>query len=254
MSSNASWKFSPLGIEQKANSFFQKKKSPHNPSGAVAPDKTAMEIEKICQENSIYMISDEAYETFYYGPTPKKHFSPSGPNVINLYSFSKCFGMCGWRVGYFIYPKNSGLETALAKIQDSVVMHVPHMSQSMAHIALNELGMEWCRNLASTLEENRKLIYDAISILPDQMVETTGSIYVLCKLPHGINDHTAVAFLSKNYKVIALPCETLGSPGYLRICFSFMKGEKMKLAAEQLKLGLKHLLENPDLSEYETKQ
>ena len=61
------------------------------------------------------MIAHEAYEDFLYeGIT---HYSPNGDNVINIYSFSKSYGMAGWRVGYLAYPPF--LKDELDKVQDT---------------------------------------------------------------------------------------------------------------------------------------
>jgi histidinol-phosphate/aromatic aminotransferase/cobyric acid decarboxylase-like protein len=32
------------------------------------------------------------------------HRSPTGPNVINIFTFSKSYGLAGWRVGYVLFP------------------------------------------------------------------------------------------------------------------------------------------------------
>jgi len=50
----------------------------------------------------LWLIADEAYEDFVFdGAT---HRSPTGPNVINIFTFSKSYGLAGWRVGYVLFP------------------------------------------------------------------------------------------------------------------------------------------------------
>ena len=39
--------------------------------------------------------------------TPRRHMCKAAPHVIHLFSFSKAFGMMGWRVGYIAYPKEN---------------------------------------------------------------------------------------------------------------------------------------------------
>ena len=46
------------------------------------------------------------YEDFVYGG--RVHYCASGPHIIHLFSFSKAYGMMGWRVGYLAYPDFDG--------------------------------------------------------------------------------------------------------------------------------------------------
>ncbi|WLT39281.1 aminotransferase class I/II-fold pyridoxal phosphate-dependent enzyme [Synechocystis sp. B12] len=81
--------------------------SPNNPTGAIYPEADLRAVNQLCQERGIYHIHDEAYDYFAYDQTPI--FSPramgdSGGHTISLYSFSKAYGMAGWRVGYMVIP------------------------------------------------------------------------------------------------------------------------------------------------------
>ncbi|GIT26520.1 MAG: hypothetical protein CM1200mP41_25640 [Gammaproteobacteria bacterium] len=48
--------------------------SPNNPTGAVYPETTLRQINRLCALRGIYHFSDEAYEYFTYADVP--HFSP----------------------------------------------------------------------------------------------------------------------------------------------------------------------------------
>jgi len=39
---------------------------------------------------------------FMYGG--RQHHCLEGPHIVNIFSFSKAYGMMGWRVGYIAYP------------------------------------------------------------------------------------------------------------------------------------------------------
>jgi aromatic aminotransferase len=49
-----------------------------------------------------WLVIDNTYEHFTYNGT--EHACINGSNVINIFSFSKAYGMMGWRVGYIAYP------------------------------------------------------------------------------------------------------------------------------------------------------
>eukprot|EP00951_Prasinocladus_malaysianus_P029055 scaffold266804_cov26-Prasinocladus_malaysianus.AAC.1 len=55
----------------------------------------------------ISQVMDNTYEHFVYGG--REHFCPSGPHVVNIFSFSKAYGMMGWRMGYLTYSASAGM-------------------------------------------------------------------------------------------------------------------------------------------------
>jgi hypothetical protein len=52
-----------------------------------------------------WLVVDNTYEHFTYDGA--EHACVEGRNVINIFSFSKAYGMMGWRVGYICYPRSS---------------------------------------------------------------------------------------------------------------------------------------------------
>jgi len=111
--------------------------SPNNPSGVVYKEQDLRTVNRICKENNIFHISDEAYEYFVYDNT--KHFSsgsiPEAENhTISLYSLSKAYGFASWRIGYMVYP--AILHQAIQKVQDTILICPPVISQYSAIGAL----------------------------------------------------------------------------------------------------------------------
>lgn len=56
----------------------------------------------MCAAVGTWLVLDNTYEHFLY--EGRNHHCISGPNVIHVFSFSKAYGMMGWRVGYIAYP------------------------------------------------------------------------------------------------------------------------------------------------------
>ncbi|CAN0423875.1 unnamed protein product, partial [Hapterophycus canaliculatus] len=75
--------------------------TPGNPTGAVCPRETLVEIAHLCRENGSWLVTDEAYEHFLHDG--ERHYSPCGNSlgypdgIIHLFSMSKSFGLAGWR-------------------------------------------------------------------------------------------------------------------------------------------------------------
>ena len=90
-----------------------------------------------------WLVLDNTYEHFVYGDS--KHHTIGADNVINLFSFSKAYGMMGWRVGYIAYPDFNGsdsLGSQILKVQDTIPICATQLSQSIALEALS-LGRGW---------------------------------------------------------------------------------------------------------------
>ncbi|KAF8066353.1 ISS1 [Scenedesmus sp. PABB004] len=76
--------------------------NPCNPTGVLLPREELERAAALCAAAGAWLVLDCTYEDFLYdGGT---HHCVPGPNVLHLFSFSKCAGMMGWRVGYIAYP------------------------------------------------------------------------------------------------------------------------------------------------------
>ena len=107
----------------------------------------------LCAERGLYHITDEVYEYFTYESAP--HTSAgSAPgaaaHTISIYSFSKAYGFASWRIGYMVVPE--ALATAVNKIQDTMLICAPHISQAAAIGALRA-GRAYCDRHVATLAQ-----------------------------------------------------------------------------------------------------
>jgi aspartate/methionine/tyrosine aminotransferase len=74
-------------------------------------------LQALCKKYGAWLILDNTYESFtgapHYAATttttnstaaavavPEKHVCLEGAHIVNIFSFSKAFGMMGWRLGY----------------------------------------------------------------------------------------------------------------------------------------------------------
>ena len=77
--------------------------NPNNPTGAVIPDETTLEILNLANDHHLLVITDEVYRElcFTKSPTSASVFAESmGMPVITLESLSKTHLIPGWRVGW----------------------------------------------------------------------------------------------------------------------------------------------------------
>lgn len=48
------------------------------------------------------------------------HSCLEAPNIINIFSFSKSYGLMGWRVGFLAFDTTSDIGEQLMKVQDTI--------------------------------------------------------------------------------------------------------------------------------------
>ena len=110
--------------------------TPQNPSGTVFSRAEAEEVAAFAQEHNLVVIADEAYEDLVY---EGEHFSIASlpgmaERTISTFTFSKTYGMTGWRVGYAV--ANEPFMTGLRKLVLYTVNGVSTMTQWAALEAL----------------------------------------------------------------------------------------------------------------------
>ncbi|EOY31369.1 PREDICTED: aspartate aminotransferase isoform X2 [Theobroma cacao] len=216
--------------------------NPGNPSGNCIPEPLLKRISDICKKAGSWLVVDNAYEYFIYGSS--KHSCVEGNHVINLFSFSKAYGMMGWRVGYIAYPLEAeDLRIQLLKVQDNVAICAPMISQHVALYCL-DAGHEWVKNKVKTLAKNKELIMKALSPLgEDAVIGGEGAIYLWVKLPERyLNDYEVVSWLARKYGVVVLPGSACGVNGCIRITYGAVIEEKCDIAAKRLRNGLEELV------------
>lgn len=78
--------------------------SPGNPTGIVANRESVKAVAELAAERNLLLMSDEIYSSFIYGTewTSPCEFNP---DTLVVTSFSKSYGMTGWRIGYAHGPK-----------------------------------------------------------------------------------------------------------------------------------------------------
>ena len=77
--------------------------SPSNPTGSLVDDDELQSMIGICESRDAHLIVDEIYHSLVYGQQPKSALSYSD-DIFLINSFSKYFGMTGWRIGWLIVP------------------------------------------------------------------------------------------------------------------------------------------------------
>ncbi len=167
-----------------------------------------------------------------------KHATVEGPRVVNIFSFSKAYGMMGWRVGYLAYPP--ALSAALLKTQDTIPICPPQLSQRVALGAL-AAGRDWVQDRVRTIEAGQAAVCRALS--PLRVCGGQGAIYVFAQLPepYARRDVDVVRWAVRRHKIALIPGTSCGAPGWVRVSYANIAGEAMQRAASRLRAAVKEL-------------
>lgn len=214
--------------------------SPNNPTGAVYSKKDLKKINNLCREHDIMHISDETYEYFtfnngsHYTPGP-----PDGVNTITLHSFSKAYGMAGWRVGYMTYP--SEMHEELLKVQDTVIICPSTASQLLALECL-KIGKAYAGGYLKEMSASRQIMIDYLDTMGDQVhiPATSGSYYLYPQISTRLTGMEFTLKLITEFDVGVVPGEPFGSDDacYVRLSYGNVDPEKAEEGMKRFTRGV----------------
>ncbi|MEM2189133.1 MAG: pyridoxal phosphate-dependent aminotransferase [Nitrososphaerota archaeon] len=132
---------------------------PNNPTGKVLDEKSMRAIIELAEDHGAWILSDEVYMDFCYRDGFKSILELGAERAIMVNSFSKTWGMTGFRVGYVI----SDAETVarVARAQNTAITCIPEFVQRAALAALND--EEAARRNIELIGARLKILYEELS-------------------------------------------------------------------------------------------
>ena len=197
--------------------------SPNNPSGVVYTEETLRKIGEILKEKEaqyghpIYIIADEPYRELVYGGVSVPFIPAIYKNTIVCYSYSKSLSLPGERIGYVLIPQNCA-------DSEELMAAVSGAARIMGHVcppSLFQRVVEACADEKPDLkayEENRNLLYNALTGMGYECAKPDGAFYLFVKAPNG--DDRAFSEKAKlDYNLLVVPGAEFGCPGFLRLAY-----------------------------------
>jgi aspartate/methionine/tyrosine aminotransferase len=221
--------------------------TPNNPTGAVFPEAALREVNDLCARHGLFHISDEVYEYFTYGSAT--HASPGAfdgaeAHTISLFSLSKAYGFAGWRIGYMVYPER--LHDAIAKVQDTVLVCPPVISQ-IAAVAAMEAGPAYCRQHLESIAEVRDIVLSELRALEPlcTVPPADGAFYCFLRVNADADPFPLAERLIREYRVAVVPGHAFGATSgcYFRIAYGALQKATVAEGIGRLVNGLRVLLE-----------
>lgn len=196
--------------------------SPNNPTGSVYTAEDLKRLADILNKKqaefgtSIYLFSDEPYREIAFDGMEIPYVPNFYKNTIVGYSYSKSLSIPGERIGYLVI--NNGLDDFDNAIDAMSVatrilgfVNAPSLMQKVVARCLGQTSD------VSIYEENRNILYDALTEYGYECVKPGGTFYMFPKCP--IDDDVAFCEKAKEFRLVIVPGSGFNCPGYFRIAF-----------------------------------
>ncbi len=217
--------------------------SPANPTGAVIPrEDLAQIVDKIRQRHG-FLVVDEIYHGLAYGDAAQDTVLSIDPSAFVVNSFSKYFGMTGWRLGWMVVPPDA------IKIAEKVSQNLFICPSSVAqYAALAGFGADAKSEMERNKEEferRRDFLVPALRELGFGVpLMPEGAFYVYAKLPQGLGSSEAFTrSLLEQHHVAITPGTDFGTylaDEYVRFSYS-QDLETLKKGVERIAIALEHM-------------
>lgn len=150
--------------------------SPANPTGAVIEGPRLETLVRTAADLGLTLVMDEIYRGLVYGPPPPTILTLSDHAwVVN--SFSKYFGMTGWRLGWLVCPESA--VTVVDKLAQNLFLSPPALSQDAALAAFEPESLAELERRRSIFQARRDYLLEALQRLGFRIpVPPRGAFYV----------------------------------------------------------------------------
>ncbi len=202
--------------------------SPANPTGALVSRERLEALIEVVHDGGGLFLLDEIYQGLIYGDVQPEYRTglSVNPEIFVLNSFSKYFGMTGWRLGWMVVPEAcvdpvSRLAQNLFISPSSIAQHAALAAFEPAAMAIHESRRQQFAERRDQLASGLRGLGLGIPVEPD------GAFYLYVDVSSsGLDSETFCWRLIDEYQVAVTPGIDFGShlaDRYVR--FAYTTGE-----------------------------
>ncbi|WP_421119500.1 pyridoxal phosphate-dependent aminotransferase [Aquihabitans daechungensis] len=170
--------------------------SPANPTGSMVSRDQFAAIATWCAANDVRLVSDEIYHGITY---PAEGSTATGRGTcawsldrtsVTVSSFSKYWGMTGWRIGWALLPDD--LRDAVDALAGNVALCPPTPAQRAAIGAFTERSYVEADRAVEVLAAKRQFLFDALGRLGwGPVAPVDGAFYLWAGIGGQLGDHAS---------------------------------------------------------------
>lgn len=205
--------------------------TPSNPTGRVLPEAWLAALADWARRHDLWLVSDEVYDALVYEGVHVSIGRMAPERTVTAFSFSKSYGMAGYRVGYLVGPPAVLAEVHKLHLHSTYCAPAP--AQLAALAALRE-GDAW---LAETRALYRAAGADAAAALG--VAPPQGSTFLFLDVRDRLDARGLRGLLEDLFDeggVVLAPGASSGRDyeGWVRLCFTAEPPEAMAVAVRHV--------------------
>lgn len=218
--------------------------SPANPTGAVVPRAHLAEVVAALARRGGWLILDEIYQGLIYGDGPGYRTGLElSDEAFILNSFSKYYGMTGWRLGWMVVP-DAALEP-VAKLAQNLFISPSSVAQRAALSAFEPRALAIHEERRAVFESRRDLLHRGLVELGLHIPLVPGGAFYLYVdvSPIGIDSAEFCWRLIDDYHVAVTPGIDFGdhlAERYVRFAYTTDE-DSIALGLERIATAIKDL-------------
>lgn len=163
--------------------------SPNNPTGTMFSADELSELAAWCEANEVRLISDEIYHGIEFVEDRKGHTSwEYSRSSIVVSSFSKYWGMTGWRLGWMIVPDD--LVPTVDALASNLALCAPAPAQRAVVAAFEQQSLDEANERVAEFARTRAHVLENFSSLGiSEAAPADGAFYLYGRLAPEVLDH-----------------------------------------------------------------
>ena len=162
--------------------------SPANPTGTMLAADHLTELAAWCSAADVRLISDEIYHGIAYGDSRGECAWSHDRSAVVISSFSKYWGMTGWRLGWALVPED--LLGAFDALAGNYALCPPVPAQHAAIAAFTESSYAEAEAAVAEFAAARRVLLDRVGDLGwTDIAPADGAFYVYAGLGKQIGDY-----------------------------------------------------------------
>ncbi|OED42876.1 aspartate/tyrosine/aromatic aminotransferase [Chromatiales bacterium (ex Bugula neritina AB1)] len=197
--------------------------SPNNPTGWTMNMEEQRMVLEHCRRHGIWIVADDVYTRLYrHGRHAPSFLSIAEPEdrLISVNSFSKCWSMTGWRLGWIVAP--AAFEAKLGQLTEFNTSCTAGFVQE-AGVAALQYGEAEIADLLEKIQTGYELTAERLSTFSRvEFIEPDGAFYCFFCVDGLTDSFAAASEILDQTKVGLAPGVAFGpqGEGYLRLCYA----------------------------------
>jgi len=161
--------------------------SPSNPTGTVLNLQQLTSLSDAVTHKNGHLVVDEIYHGLTYDGYDAPTVLAVNQDAFVINSFSKFFGMTGWRLGWLVVP--DGYEKVMDRLAQNLFLAAPTMSQHAALAAFNNQTIAILEQRRNLFEQRRNILLPALQSIGLKVdAPPQGAFYIYADCRHILTD------------------------------------------------------------------